>query len=261
MIDFDDKYTIRAADIEDAAELLGIYSYYVLNSAASFEYEPPSLEEFTARIAAATEKYPYLVVESENGLAGFAFAHPFRERRAYDYAAEVTIYIHPDDRHKGLGRELYAALEHGLGEMGVRGVYACIAVPDGEDERLRPDSPLFHEAMGYKLCGTFKNCGYKFGKWYTMVWMEKLIGEFTENPEPIIPYRETLKAAPTERKPLASYDNKQIRLTDRFGNVFYGEGCSFNEEWGMHVLNCEEPGIEVGLYSIFESDIVSIIEM
>ena len=174
---------------------------------------------------------------------------------------DVYEVIHPDDRHKGLGRELYAALEHGLGEMGVRGVYACIAVPDGEDERLRPDSPLFHEAMGYKLCGTFKNCGYKFGKWYTMVWMEKLIGEFTENPEPIIPYRETLKAAPTERKPLASYDNKQIRLTDRFGNVFYGEGCSFNEEWGMHVLNCEEPGIEVGLYSIFESDIVSIIEM
>ena len=188
------NHRIRTVRPEDAAELLDVYRYYVENTAVTFEYEPPTEDEFRARIVSASARYPYLCIEDESGIRGFAFAHHFRERPAYDYGVEVTIYLRHDCRHKGLGRAIYTALEHELRRMGVRVLYACIAVPDGEDGKLSMDSPRFHEALGYRVCGEFRNCGYKFGRWYTMVWMEKIIGDFPEKPAPLIPYPELLKA-------------------------------------------------------------------
>ena len=145
-----ESYIIREATEDDAPALREIYAYYVKNTAATFEYQPPSVEEFSARIENARKRYPYLLIEHDFEILGFAFAHAFRERPAYDYAAEVTIYLREDMRHRGLGRIIYTALEDELRRIGVLSLYACVALPSGDDEHLTPDSPRFHEALGYR---------------------------------------------------------------------------------------------------------------
>ena len=180
--------TIRTAVPDDAAALLSIYAYYVENTAVTFEYEPPTLDEFRGRIASTLPRYPYLVIERDGEILGFAFAHAFRERPAYDHSAETTIYIRHDARCTGCGRAVYTALEEELRRMGVTNMYACVGYADVEDEYLTNASPRFHEKMGFSTCGLFRNCGYKFGRWYSMIWMEKIIGEFREKMPPLKTY-------------------------------------------------------------------------
>ena len=181
-------YTIRTATVADAGELLEIYRWYVENTAVSFEHAAPTVEEFAARIRYYRRRYPYLCLMDGEEVVGFAFAHAFRERAAYDYSAETTIYLRHDRRHEGCGTHLYNALIGELSRMGITNVYACIAQPEGEDPYLTPASPRFHEKLGFTVCGTFHNCGRKFGRWYTMIWMEKIIGEFRDDPAPLTPY-------------------------------------------------------------------------
>ena len=181
---------IRTATADDAAALLAIYSYYVEHTAVTFEYEPPTLEEFRARILATLPKYPYLVIEQDGDILGFSFAHAFRERPAYDYSVETTIYIRHDVRRSGCGRAIYTALEDALRRMGVTNLYACVGYAETEDAYLTNASPRFHERMGYKTCGMFRNCGYKFGSWYSMIWMEKIIGDYTDAMPPLKPFTE-----------------------------------------------------------------------
>ena len=181
-------YTIRTATLDDAPALLAIYAYYVEHTAVTFEYEPPALDEFRSRIASALPKYPYLVIEKAGDILGFSFAHAFRERPAYDYSVETTIYIRHDVRGTGCGRAIYTALEDELRRMGITNLYACVGYAETEDEYLTNASPRFHERMGYQTCGMFRNCGYKFGCWYSMIWMEKIIGEFRTDMPPIQPY-------------------------------------------------------------------------
>ena len=177
---------IEAVTIDDAEELLKIYSYYVSNTAVSFEYEVPSVEEFRTRISDITKKYPYLKAVSEDGvILGYAYANTFKGRSAYDWSVETTVYVRRDCHRTGVGRALYMALERILSKMGILNMNACIAVPVAEDEHLTNDSPLFHEKMGFKLVGTFHNSGYKFDTWYDMVWMEKMIGEHTSSQPPV----------------------------------------------------------------------------
>lgn len=178
---------IRNVVINDAESLLEIYSYYVTDTAISFEYTVPSLAEFQSRIKRITEKYPYLVVEKDGQIQGYAYAHPFVEREAYDWCCETTIYLDKNARKCGLGRMLYEALEARLKEMGIINLYACIARTDKEDEYLNNNSPEFHEHLGYKTVGEFRKCGYKFGRWYDMIWMEKIIGEHKDD-QPKIRY-------------------------------------------------------------------------
>ena len=178
-----EEITIRSAALSDAPRLLEIYGWYVEHTAISFEYETPSLAEFTQRIAHTLERYPYLVAERGGRVLGYAYAGAFVGRRAYDWAAELTVYLDPESRGVGLGRRLYAALEDALAEMGVLNLYACIGWCDEEDEYLTHASPAFHSALGFTLAGTFQKCGYKFGRWYDMIWMEKLIGEH-DAPQP-----------------------------------------------------------------------------
>ncbi|RKM61307.1 N-acetyltransferase [Butyrivibrio sp. CB08] len=173
----DTEYKIRTATEDDAAALLKIYDYYVRKTAITFEYDTPSLEEFTGRIRNIKEKFPYLVIEQGKEILGYAYASSFHPRAAYQWCVEMTIYIDKDVRRGGLGRMLYTELERQLKDMGILNLYACIGYPDEEDEHLTFDSVHFHEKMGYKLNGKFTKCGYKFNRWYNMVWMEKLIGE------------------------------------------------------------------------------------
>ena len=172
-----DKIIIRNATMQDAAKLLEIYGPYVKNTAISFEYEVPGVEEFQKRIEKTIQKYPYLIAEEEQQILGYAYAGAFYGRAAYDWSVETTIYLAPNATKKGVGRLLYETLEARLKELGIINLYACIAYPDVEDEYLDKNSALFHEHMGYTKVGEFHKCGYKFGRWYSMIWMEKIIGE------------------------------------------------------------------------------------
>lgn len=167
---------IRNAQLSDAARLLEIYDYYVRNTAITFEYDTPSLTEFRSRMEGIMERYPYFVILRDGKIEGYAYAAAFRTRRAYDWACEVTIYLAPDARKCGMGRMLYETLEAALKKMGVRNMYACIGYPDGEDEYLTTNSADFHAHLGYSKVGEFHKCGYKHGRWYHMIFMEKLIG-------------------------------------------------------------------------------------
>lgn len=170
-------FTVRNATADDAAELCGIYSRYVEQTAVSMEYAAPSLDEFRARIVKTLEKYPYLVLEDGGNIIGYAYAGPFHPRAAFFRASEVTVYVRYGERRKGAGRALYDALEARLREQGITNTYACIAFADNEDEYLTNDSMRFHERMGFRLVGKFDRCAFKFGRWYSIIWMEKIIAE------------------------------------------------------------------------------------
>ena len=169
----DEKITIRTARESDAPALLAIYAPYVENTAITFEYDVPSIEEFTSRIHHTLEKYPYLVAEKNSQILGYAYASPFHERAAYDWAVETSIYVDQNCKHMGIGRLLHDALEQTLKAQGILNMNACIAYTPSADAHLDNNSVEFH-------------CGYKFDTWYNMVWMEKQIGEHhKKQPAPI----------------------------------------------------------------------------
>lgn len=181
---------IRVASKEDAKELLKIYAPYVENTAISFEYTAPDLQEFEQRIEKILEKYPYLAAEREGEIVGYAYANTFYSRAAYDWSVETTVYVRSDQKKSGVGRALYEALEKILLEQNILNLYACIAYCEKEDEYLTQNSVQFHEHLGYRLVGEFQKCGYKFGRWYNMVWMEKHIGEHADNPQKVKRFHE-----------------------------------------------------------------------
>ena len=119
-------------------------------------------------------RYPYLVAEQNGSLLGYAYAGSFKAREAYDRSVETTIYVSRSSNRQGLGRRLYEALELALREMHIYNLYACIGYPEVEDEYLTRNSVGFHEHLGFTAVGRFRKCGFKFSRWYDMVWMEKL---------------------------------------------------------------------------------------
>ena len=176
---------LRIAEESDIPAILDIYGPYILTSTATFEYTVPSREEFQARFCGITARFPWLVWEEDGKILGYAYASSFKNRKAYDWSVELSIYIRQDKRRGGLGRALYEALESSLGRMGILNLNACIAVPKGPDAHLNFDSLRFHERLGFTLVGTFHNSGYKFDTWYDMVWMEKMIGPHNAQPRPV----------------------------------------------------------------------------
>ena len=175
--------TIRIARESDTDELLAIYAPYVKETAITFEYTVPTLEEFRERMTKTLMKYPYLVAVQETEILGYAYASEFKNRAAYDWAVETTIYVKQDSRKSGVGKKLYQALEEVLKQQHICNLYACIAYPN-------PGSIGFHERLGYQTIGHFSKCGYKFETWYDMIWMEKMIAEHDLHPEPFKPITE-----------------------------------------------------------------------
>lgn len=182
---------IRIASPKDAGRLLEIYRPYVERTAVSFEYAVPSLAEFEGRIAHTLKRYPYLIAQDEGGILGYAYAGAFKEREAYRHGVELSVYVDWNRRRAGVGKLLYAALEEWLAKQNVHVLYACIACTDREDDPyLSADSPLFHEKLGFRYAGRFENCGYKFDRWYDMVWMEKRIHPVAAYPDAFVPFPE-----------------------------------------------------------------------
>ena len=174
---------VRPATAEDAEQLLEIYTPFVISedsslSNVSFELAAPDVEEFRQRIQDISKQFPYLVGEVNGQILGYVYCHPYRERLAYQWAVEVTIYLAPAGQGKGLGRLLYETMEKLLCLQGVTMAYSCITV--GNDHSIK-----MHEALGYRLIGTFTNSGYKNGQWLDTVWLEKQLQPCPKQPDNI----------------------------------------------------------------------------
>ncbi|MBQ3689745.1 MAG: N-acetyltransferase [Bacteroidales bacterium] len=185
---------IRFATPEDAERLLEIYSYYVENTAITFEWTVPSVEEFRKRIEKVTSFYPYILAEDNGKILGYAYASRFRERKAYDWCVETSIYVDKDCRRLGLGSSLLNELERLLKLQGITNVNASITTSStpGDNEYVTDASQHFHEKHGYHFVAKFSNCGYKFNRWFTMIFMEKIINEYTFNQSPVKGIKEIL---------------------------------------------------------------------
>lgn len=180
----------RNATLADAARILEIYRYYVEKTAISYEWTVPTLAEFQQRMQKTMQKYPYIVAVEDGRIIGYSYVSPFIRREAYAWSVEMTIYLDAEVRHHGAGKKLYEVMETILKRMHVLNLNACIGYPLKDDEYLTKNSAGFHKHQGYRLVGTFHDSGYKFGRWYDMIWMEKMIGEHTNHPEPVVNYNE-----------------------------------------------------------------------
>ncbi|MBR5022516.1 MAG: N-acetyltransferase [Oscillospiraceae bacterium] len=173
---------IRLAELQDLPRILEIYGPYVENTAVSFEYTVPTLEEFTQRFLKITAQFPWLVWEEDGVILGYAYGGRPWERAAYQWDSSASIYLCPEARGKGIGRKLYAKLEQLLQRQGYRKVYAVITTDNDA-------SVVFHKAVGYRHTATMPNCGYKFGRWYGTIWMEKDLNTWDIPPrEPVSIY-------------------------------------------------------------------------
>lgn len=190
---------VREATAEDAARMLEIYDAYVQHTAVTFEYETPSLAQWQRRMRKITARYPWLVAVKNGVVQGYAYADVFQDRAAYERSCALSIYLDEKARHCGMGRMLYDALEKALGAMGILNLYACIARAEEEDEYLTANSADFHAHLGFREVGEFRQCGYKFGRWYHMIWMEKMIGKHGNTVRQVIDYPALRRLEETKR--------------------------------------------------------------
>lgn len=180
---------IRIAKEDDAEELLKIYSYYVKNTAITFEQKVPSLEEFSNRIKETLINYPYLVAIVDGKIIGYIYASRFRTRESYICSAATSIYIEKSYQRKGIGKKLYSELCNILLKQNITNVYAGAADPIEEDEYLTHNSEYFHKSMGFEIVAKYNKCAIKFGKWYNLIEMEKIIGEHSNQQKDFIPFK------------------------------------------------------------------------
>ncbi len=159
------KANMTLATEHDAKEILDIYAPYIKNTAITFEYEVPSLEEFKNRINTISAKYPYLVYRVDSTIVGYAYASTFKTRAAFSWDVETSIYLHPDYHHKGVAAKLYTALIELLKLQGYCHLYSYIAVPNEASVR-------FHQKFGFKECALYPNTGYKLGSWRDLSCMD-----------------------------------------------------------------------------------------
>lgn len=170
----------RRATEEDVVSILAIYAPYVTDSAITFEYDVPSEEEFRQRIRTISAEYPYFVCESDGQIIGYAYAHRHMERAAYQWNAEISIYIRQGFTGKGFGKTLCQTLIDLLRLQGIRNVFSCVTIPNERSAHL-------HHSMEFSTEGIFQNAGYKCGKWQTIAWFRKNIAPYTNEPAPFLP--------------------------------------------------------------------------
>ena len=157
------SYSIRLVSTEDAQALLEIYAPFVLNTAVSFETEVPDLTIFQTRIVEYGSKAPWLVAEDSGEILGYAYATGHRSRGAYRWTQEVTVYVHPNHRKKGVARALYTQLLECLKELGYTQALGIITLPNEA-------SIQFHRSLGFHHLGDMEKIGYKLGRWHTTSW-------------------------------------------------------------------------------------------
>lgn len=174
---------IRFVKESDAQDILNIYAPYITDNAVSFDMEVPTLEEFTELIRNISKEYPYLVFTCGDEVAGFAYAHRQMARAAYQWNAELSVYIATPHQRKGFGRALYRALIDILRLQNVRNVYGGVTVPNNGSFAL-------HEGLGFEKVGIYHNTGFKCGTWQDVAWFEKGIAPYDTEPAPFKPLSE-----------------------------------------------------------------------
>lgn len=162
---------IRSVSTDDTADILAIYAPYVTDTAITFETEIPSLEEFSKRIESIQKDYPYLVCEVDGKIIGYAYASRYRERAAYRYSVELSVYVAQDYHHQGIGKALYERLFAALENYNFYSAYAGITLPN-------ETSIGFHDSFGFSEVGTYHNVGFKDGKWLDVIWLEKPLKDY-----------------------------------------------------------------------------------
>ena len=154
---------IRPAALADAQAMLAIHRPHVEGTAISFELEPPSLEEYSTRVRKYITEWACFVAEADGQILGYAYGSAHRERAAYKWSVETTVYVAPNAQRGGVGRRLYAALLPALAQAGFCNAYAGVALPNAASVGL-------HQAVGFKPIGTFPRVGHKFGQWHDVAW-------------------------------------------------------------------------------------------
>jgi phosphinothricin acetyltransferase len=174
-------YVIRLATPADARQILDIYAPYIEDTSITFETEQPSVESFAERISSYLQNWPWLVCEKDGLITGYAYASRYRERVAYQWSVESSVYIHDDFLRAGIARVLYACLFDILQQQGYRNVYAVINLPNDRSVAL-------HEKCGFVYFATYEQVGYKLGKWKNVGWWRKIINDFGDEPDPPVPF-------------------------------------------------------------------------
>lgn len=182
---------VRQATVADAAAVLAVYAPYIEDTAITFETSVPTVEAFAARMEGIVGTYPYLVVECDGAIVGFAYAQHLGERGAYAWNVELSVYFAAPYRGLGWGSVLFWALVDLLSQQGVRNAYSLITVPNEASRRL-------HAKLGFELMGIQRNAGYKCGAWHDVAWLRKAIGPFDDAPTPIVPMRDVDESAVRE---------------------------------------------------------------
>lgn len=152
------NYRIRDVQIEDAEDILQIYEPYIKKTTITFEYEVPQLVDFIERIKRISADYPYLVCEDGSGIIGYAYASRHKERAAYQWNAELSVYVKENYTGRGVGRLLYTDLLHRLTEQGIKNVYGVITSPNEKSEGM-------HKSFGFQKIALYPMTGFKHGKW------------------------------------------------------------------------------------------------
>ena len=164
---------IRNVKQSDAEAISKIYNHYVCHTTITFEEEPISALEMGRRIKKVTPAYPWLVWEENEEVLGYAYASRWRERSAYRYACELTIYLHHDATGRGRGEELYTRLIEDLKSRGFHSLLGCVTHPN-------PASGKLHRKLAFEKVAHFHQAGYKFGKWLDVVYYEKVIPQLRD---------------------------------------------------------------------------------
>jgi len=166
---------IRTATQKDINNILKLYTPYILNTVVTFEYEVPSAQSFAARFESVVQQFCWLVCEIDGELAGYAYASKAFERAAYQWNADISVYISDKFQRRSIATAFYKAIEQFLRMQGYRNVYAIVT---GENQ----NSINFHKALGYSSFAVFNKAGCKFGRWLDVIWFVKQLNAFKPNP-------------------------------------------------------------------------------
>ena len=159
---------IRSVNLSDAAAIRDIYNYYIENTAVSFEEKPVGIGEMEERIRTISAKYPYLVLEEAGEVIGFAYANAWKDRSAYKYSAELSLYLRTDCQGRGMGRILFEKLLEELRTADIHSAVSGIVLPNDRSVAL-------HEKLGFKKIAHFEEIGFKFNKWHDVGYWELIL--------------------------------------------------------------------------------------
>lgn len=171
---------IRLAALHDAAAIQAIYAPIVRETAISFELEAPSVDEIAGRMDKTVKSFPWLVYEYDQQIVGYAYATKHRERAAYQWSVDVTVYVQPNRHRSGIGRALYTTLFSLLRLQGFYSAYAGIALPNDKSIGL-------HRALGFEAVGVYHNVGCKLGRWHDVSWWQLKLQEPVPVPSAPLP--------------------------------------------------------------------------